>query len=1081
MDNQVHQQNQPFHGSDHSSGPHPEHSAGTGNSWFNNAEEAAPARTGPSSPPAPENRPAPESRSAPEEQTPEQRYADALAALNHMMATFDFKALSWVTEVLRATAGALPETDPSRPSVLNNLGSAAQLAHLASGDLAHLEDAVTYYRSAADSARRDDPDGVLYLCNLALARTDCANRKGSVEQAADAVQAAKRATERLDRIPATGGDTEGSGRHRTTALVRLGNALKSHARLASDNDSDDESVDVFRAALRKTVGGDGGQRGGDPELLISLGTALLRRHERNAEPSDLDEGIKYLSNGVESLPDGQHRSSMLLRFAEALRLRYRQRGDLTDLQSAVDELFGMLDALDPGNPLLGKLVWNLASATVEHLDSSGEHGNLYRALRAISPKMRDLAGDDPNRAVALAGYGALARRHYLHGGNTAALDTAVAAGEAATEAEAPAPKQCAVLNSLASTLITRFERANEQEDLDRATQTAQQALNASEVRTAPQYTAYAQLGVVAVHRHRISGQNEDLETAIEMFDRALIAMPDSAPERVSVSTHLGRALQTLYRRTGRRKLYRWARRTLTEAASLPTGPADQRLRAANLCGRLAAHAHRWSEALESFALAVELLPLVTQGKRAVATPSVQRRWAHVTADAAACALEVGKPERAVELLEHGRAALFSELLPGGGELGRLNHSHPELATDAVRLRRLLDRPNEEPILGGPDIVEDVERRRWLAETWDDLLNEIHAEPGHERTMAPLPFSRLAEATDQGAVVLINLSKYRSDAIVVFGGRALVVGLPSASPELAEKHAETVLSATQQGQRSAENENALSEALDWLWRNVTRPVLDRMGYTRTPAQGVRWPRLWWSPQGAAAFLPLHAATSAEGDSALDRVISSYTPGLRTLLDTEQREELDNGPGLIVGPPDQHAPEHPTRLPARHWPSAPVLSSGEHTAEDVLTTLDQYHWLHICEPSTQNAAQPAASLVLDREDRERSLGLLDLGQHDFGNARFACLARCRTRETPSAATFTLADAFAFIGFAHVVGTLWAVHRGASEDVISALYTEISQDGKFNATWTPMVLNALVRRLRRRYPDTPTLWAGYIHAGG
>ncbi|SDP10513.1 CHAT domain-containing protein [Actinopolyspora xinjiangensis] len=1083
MNDQLNQQDRTPRGQDHSGGPTPERrTSGTANSWFTNEADDRPSQEQP-----PRQQPAPQGRSTtparPTEQDAEQRYAEALAALNRMMSTFDFTELSWVTEVLRATAGALPEQDPSRPGVLNNLGSAAQLAHLASGDPAHLEDAVSYYRAAADAARRDDPDEVLYLSNLALALTDSANRTGSAEQAAESVEIARLGVERTERTaPSSVGDpAEDLRRHRGTALIRLGNALKLHARLAADNDSDDESIEVFQAALRESAGQDGGPPTDSPDPLISLGTALLRRHERTTDPNDLDEGIKYLRIGVGLLPDGQHRRWMLLRFAEALRLRYRQRGDLADLQSAINELFGVLEDLDAGNPVLGKLIWNLTSSTVEHLDSSGESGNLYRALKTISPVMRDLAGDDPNRAVALASYGALARRHYLHAGNTAALDTAVSAGEAATDSETTPAKRCAVLNSLASTLITRFERAGQQSDLDRAGEAAEEALRNSQQRTAPQYTAYAQLGVVAAHRHRLNSRNEELDTAIEMFDRALIAMPDSAPERVTVATHLGRALQTLYRRTGRRKLYRWARKTLTDAATLPTGPADQRLKAANLCGRLAAQAHRWSEALESFTLAVELLPLVTQGKRAVATPTVQRRWAHVTADAAACAIEVGKPERAVELLEHGRAALLSELLPAGSELGQLNLSHPELATDAVRLRRLLDRHPEEPILGGVDVIDDVRRRRWLADTWEELLTEIRAEPGHEGRLRTRTFDALAEAADEGAVVLVNLSEYRSDAVIVFGGRALVVSLPSVTPELAEEHAASALNAAQQAQRTADTERALGSTLDWLWRNVTRPVLDRMGYTRMPPQGARWPRLWWSTQGAAAFLPLHAATSTAGESALDRVISSYTPGLRVLLAAKHRRERAGADGaLIAGPADERTPDQPGRIPARHWPSATLMSERDHTADDVFAAFDQHQLVHVCEPSTQHAAQPAAGLVLDREERARSLNLLELGQRDFGDAKFLCLARCRTKDTPSAAALTMAGAFAFMGFRHVISTLWAMHRGPAEDVLSALYAELARDGEFRAEFSPSVLNATTRRLRKRYPDAPTLWAGYTHVG-
>ncbi|MYX40196.1 hypothetical protein GTW59_03695, partial [Streptomyces sp. SID89] len=60
-----------------------------------------------------------------------------------------------------------------------------------------------------------------------------------------------------------------------------------------------------------------------------------------------------------------------------------------------------------------------------------------------------------------------------------------------------------------------------------------------------------------------------------------------------------------------------------------------------------------------------------------------------------------------------------------------------------------------------------------------------------------------------------------------------------------------------------------------------PVLERLGLLDAPA-GEEWPRLWWSPGGALAALPLHAAGHHDGRrSVLDRVVSSYTPTVRAL--------------------------------------------------------------------------------------------------------------------------------------------------------------------------------------------------------
>ncbi|WP_234372430.1 hypothetical protein, partial [Streptomyces noursei] len=82
---------------------------------------------------------------------------------------------------------------------------------------------------------------------------------------------------------------------------------------------------------------------------------------------------------------------------------------------------------------------------------------------------------------------------------------------------------------------------------------------------------------------------------------------------------------------------------------------------------------------------------------------------------------------------------------------------------------------------------------------------------------------------------------------------------------------------------------------WTWNHVAGPVLDRWGRPG-PAPDGRWARLWWSPGGARAPRPLHAAghhgeatgpapreaaaapagTGPAPRTVLDRVVSSYTP-------------------------------------------------------------------------------------------------------------------------------------------------------------------------------------------------------------
>src|SRR5690606_41344693 len=57
-----------------------------------------------------------------------------------------------------------------------------------------------------------------------------------------------------------------------------------------------------------------------------------------------------------------------------------------------------------------------------------------------------------------------------------------------------------------------------------------------------------------------------------------------------------------------------------------------------------------------------------------------------------------------------------------------------------------------------------------------------------------PFSELAQAAEGGSAVLVNLSRYRCDALVVIGERAVTVPLPKADPGIAADKASALLTA-----------------------------------------------------------------------------------------------------------------------------------------------------------------------------------------------------------------------------------------------------------------------------------------------
>ncbi|KAK0706616.1 hypothetical protein B0T26DRAFT_727329 [Lasiosphaeria miniovina] len=94
-------------------------------------------------------------------------------------------------------------------------------------------------------------------------------------------------------------------------------------------------------------------------------------------------------------------------------------------------------------------------------------------------------------------------------------------------------------------------------------------------------------------------------------------------------------------------------------------------------------------------------------------------------------------------------------------------------------------------------------------------------------------------------------------------------------------------------------------LEWLWDAAVRPILGELGFLEPPSDD-SWPRVWWIPTGPLSLLPLHAAGRPfphSTESALDRVVSSYSSSVKALLysrQNSQNKDLDfvSGEALLV---------------------------------------------------------------------------------------------------------------------------------------------------------------------------------------
>ncbi|MEW1828073.1 CHAT domain-containing protein [Streptomyces sp. NPDC088196] len=468
--------------------------------------------------------------------------------------------------------------------------------------------------------------------------------------------------------------------------------------------------------------------------------------------------------------------------------------------------------------------------------------------------------------------------------------------------------------------------------------------------------------------------------------------------------------------------------------------------------------------------------------------------------ACAVALAAGRTEQAAALLEQGRAVLMGQDLQARSDDSDLAAAHPRVAREFTALARRL-RETE----GGsaPEASGDAGRIREqhaVAEQWQWLLTRIRGLDGFEDFLLPPSAERMQREAQEGPIVLVNIDRLRSDALVVTTKGIELVPLDVTEGRLAHT-ARQFLAAVSVGvdatraQRKAAAETVF-DTLEWLWDTIAEPVLDAAGLTRPIPEGAPHgavPRLWWSASGPLAHLPLHAAGHhraaelGDGRSVLDRAASSYTPSIRALRHARQAPVTRGGRGPYL------AVRQPTGADGRDGASVAevqaivqtlgglrIVQGADATVARVLTELSSAATVHFACHGLSVAEDPSKSLL---KLADGQLTVRDVARGHLPHAQLAVLLACHTTRTdrlPDEAVH-LTSAFQTAGYPQVVGALWEATDLVSVRLTDRLYRDLRTYGDgLDVTHTARVVHGIVRSLRERHPGSPRVWAPYVHTG-
>jgi hypothetical protein len=560
------------------------------------------------------------------------------------------------------------------------------------------------------------------------------------------------------------------------------------------------------------------------------------------------------------------------------------------------------------------------------------------------------------------------------------------------------------------------------------------------------------------------------------------------PEQVICLSNLGHFL-CAQSRAGRPdgsydpELLRQALSAWRQGSQLRTAPARGRLVCAVNWARTARDAGLAAEAEAGYTAIVAMLPLVAwRGLNRATQESQLAFFGRLTTEAAAAAIAAGQPGHAVELLEQGRAILWSQLLQTRDQGDTLRADYPDLGERLDVLRAALD---EQP--GGA--APAAEQRMAAAAEWDRLVEEVRGLPGYQTFLRGPSLTELCAATAAGPVVIVNVSEQRCDALVVSPRGVQVIPLPALTQADADRYAEAFLQAV--SQRRTE---VIDAALAWLWSAVADPVLRALRLIPAPGSAPRdsWrlPRIWWCPTGSLTHLPIHAATpGAAAPGVIDHVVSSYIPTLRTLCD------LRPVPGHAGSAPDRlllitmpetrgHRPlrgavEEEARIGRRI--RGVTTYSGQHarTGPVAAAVAGHTHVHFACHGGIDPDHPDRSGLRLDD-------GMLTISALSRVRRRPAGLAFLSACDTAAGSTrhpdeaMTIGAAMHIAGFRHVIATLWSIYDSIAPEMADYVYGALSgPDGRLTLDGTARALNAAARELRGRGRHA-LQWAPYLHSG-
>lgn len=823
------------------------------------------------------------------------------------------------------------------------------------------------------------------------------------------------------------------------------------------------------------------------ETLEWLARALFDRFQEERRMADLDETSDLLEQALGLRSDGSKRIATLTNLGLVLSTRFDILGRISDLHKAIEYERNALSYIRRNKDLdqqMSSLLSSLGNDLIKRFQQLESQSDRIEAISChrLALHLRPDGNDLRHRSLLNLGHALLARSQ----SNKEILPWAI---EKAIQLHREALRLCPAnqngrpahedrvlcLSSLASSLRYRLE----------------------------------EMGMVGM---------QIAEEAINHGNEAVALLPEGHPSLVEIRTNL--AILYLLQQTD----IDCAFYHFQLAAAQETGSTRDRLSAAvEWASRSRSYEDRRELTSKAYSEAMALLNrcllayfTVDSQHEFLARPFTQAAFASLACDAASFAIHNNRLEEAVEIIEQGRTFVWSKLRGYRHPLVELREADPKIAEEfelfsaeaerfsvTFHLTSCFIASQEVRIWPGRVPNTTSQARREVEVQWRETLDKIRSTvPGFGDFLEPAPFSYLRNAAAGGPVIILNFSKWRSDALILVSGGPPVIqvplgrwqdltGLISRNRSHIDRLQDRARAMRLHDHRVG-GDDIFETILGDTWNFIVRPVVEQLPARRSD----KLIRIWWCPTGTLGALPIHAAglcSPCEEENLSSLYISSYTPTLSALISARENYKNRSGSStpnvLIVGVPGSvgYTPLYGVlqecHVVRGFIPRGKDLIGTDATHAAVFENLPAHPWIHFACHGYHDTMQPiASSRFLLHSD---SLTLRDFMIARSPEAELAFLSACDSatsgRDNTPDEVLHLAAAAQFSGFHTVVGTLWWMADIDGMDIAKEFYGFLLCRGTRDVDLTDAA-EALHRATRKLQHNgvPPRRWASFIHVG-